>query len=261
MIDFHNHLMPGVDDGAVDLEEARTGLGVLRDQRIHTLITTPHLRGSMIHRQAELDAYLAALDAAWAALQELATTEFPEMQVERGAEVMLDVPRPDLSDARLRLAGTSFVLLEFPFMSVPPHSNLAIRNLAAEGWVPVIAHPERYRNMTLSSGLIDDWRDSGARIQVNSGSLLGQYGTIPRNIAWALLGRGSVDYLSSDYHSRGKCAVAECAKILEKSGAHEQLVMLTVTNPSRLLNNELPESVMPLEEQAAPLWKRLLPWS
>lgn len=261
MLDFHNHLMPGVDDGAATLEESRLGLAAFRAERVVDVITTPHLRASMIDHPHELDPFLAAMEEAWSALKGLATEEFPEMSLERGMEVMLDIPAPDLSDPRVRLGGTSFVLIEFPFMSIPPHSVPALRNVVERGWVPVVAHPERYRNMTANHDLVEHWRDAGARIQVNSGSLVGQYGAAARTIAWELLRRGCVDYMSSDYHSRGKLLVTDAAAALEKRGGSLQLHTLMTENPERLVRNEMPIPVEPLDDEAVPVWKKLLPWS
>jgi protein-tyrosine phosphatase len=261
MLDFHNHLMPGVDDGAVDMDESRAGLAAFRSQRLSDVITTPHVRASLLDRPRELETFLDGLDSAWAILKDLASAEFPEMRVERGAEVMLDVPNPNLSEPKVRLAGTSFVLFEFPFMSIPPHSTPVIRSLVDGGCVPVIAHPERYRNMPGNHDLVEQWRDAGARIQVNSGSLIGQYGPVARNIAWELLRRGCVDYLCSDYHSRGKCVVSEAVVELERRGGASQAHALMTVNPERLLRNEMPEPVEPLDEEARSIWKRLLPWS
>jgi HEAT repeat protein len=64
------------------------------------------------------------------------------MTVLRGVELMLDTPQPILQDARLRLAGSSFVLMEFPFMSVPPRSAAVISEIRNAGVLPIIAHPE-----------------------------------------------------------------------------------------------------------------------
>lgn len=260
MLDFHNHLMPAVDDGACDLDESRAGLEMLRSQGVRGIITTPHIRGSMTDRPRDLENYLGVLDEAWESLRVLAEAEFPDLRLERGVELMLDIPRPNLEDPRLRLAGTSYALVEFPFMAVPPHSTLAIRNLTERGWIPVIAHPERYANMPGNYDLVDDWRDAGAFIQVNSGSLLGYYGAVPRRLAWALLERGRADYLSSDYHSRGKCAVAQCAEVLKGAGGIAQNRALTGTNPRRLLANQSPLPVPPLEGGEPSLWKRIIPW-
>jgi protein-tyrosine phosphatase len=69
------------------------------------------------------------------------------MAVHRGAEVALDTPDPDLSDDRVRLAGTRFVLVEFAYMTVPPNAGSVLRRIRDAGWVPVLAHPERYTRL------------------------------------------------------------------------------------------------------------------
>ncbi|MDQ3080836.1 MAG: hypothetical protein M3R07_01320 [Gemmatimonadota bacterium] len=252
--------MPAVDDGAVDIAESRVGLQTLQSQGITEIITTPHLRGSLTLRPRELAHFLRVLDEAWTALTSLASAEFPDLRLHRGVELMLDVPHPTLDDPVLRLAGTSYVLVEFPSMTVPPHSTLAIRNLRQSGWTPIVAHPERYTNMPANYDLVGDWRDAGAYIQVNSGSLLGYYGPAARRLAWTLIEAGYADYLSSDYHSRGKCAVAACAQLMKNRGGVALHMAMTVTNPRRLIRDEPPLPPTSFENEARPLWKRLLPW-
>jgi protein-tyrosine phosphatase len=258
MIDFHSHLVPGVDDGAADLEQTRAALEAMRAEGVRALITTPHLKGSLTERPEKFADYLSTLDAAWEQMRELANAEFPDLRVERGVEVMLDTPSPDLSDSRVRLAGTSFVLVEFPFMNVPPNCTAAVFELKMKGWTPVIAHPERYGNLDESLQEIEEWRRVGAYLQVNCGSLLGRYGGEAQAFAWRLLRRGWVDYLSSDYHARGRCAIAESrAKLVEKGG-EEQARLLMEINPERLLAGQPPEPVPPLEREKLPFWRRLL---
>ena len=75
MLDFHNHLMPGVDDGARDIDESRSGLATMAEQGITTIVTTPHIRGSMTHRPRDLDRYLGELDAAFESLSTLAAAD------------------------------------------------------------------------------------------------------------------------------------------------------------------------------------------
>ena len=258
MLDFHNHLMPAVDDGAGNLEESRTGLATMLSQGASIIITTPHVPGSLTRRTDELASFLAHLDEAWERLKNLAAAEFPSLRLERGGEIMLDIPSPDLSDARLRLAGSSFALVEFPYMAVPPQSTQAIRELRRAGWHPVVAHPERYSNMSAHAETLDDWRDAGAFIQVNSGSLIGRYGATARELAWDFVSRGCVDYLSSDYHSRGKCSIKDASEAFKDRGGTWQHKRLTEVNPERLLRNEPPLPVGPMEVVKLPIWKRVL---
>ena len=172
---------------------------------------------------------------------------------------MLDIPRPVLDDPRVRLAATSFVLVEFPFMSIPPQSTIAVREITRGGVTPVIAHPERYDGMSSNYALVESWKDAGAVIQVNSGSLLGYYGPTAERLAWLILRDGLADYLSSDYHSRGKCAVGPCTEMMRSKGADREYRSLAIINPERLAAGALPLPVSPVTP-AEPIWKRVLPW-
>jgi protein-tyrosine phosphatase len=256
IIDFHSHLMPGVDDGAADIGESRYGLRTMAEQGVTTIVTTPHVQGSMTHKPEELYRYLLQLDSAFTSLKELAKAEFPNLRIERGAELMLDVPSPQLLDERMHLAGTSFVLVEFPFMNIPPHSTIPLREIRSNGVIPIVAHPERYSNMPGNVDIIESWRDAGAYMQINAGSLLGQYGASAKRLVWQILERGWADYLSSDFHARGRCTVRDCAQAMKEGGGALQHRALTVTNPGRMLNSEAPLPVMPLEEVQLKFWQK-----
>ncbi len=257
MLDFHSHLMPGVDDGAANLSESRAGLAVMAEQGVRTIITTPHIRASQTHRSEELYKYLKHLDSAFVQLRELAESEFPELRVERGVEMMLDVPSPMLIDERMHLAGTPFVLVEFPFMSIPPNSTIPLREIRSTGVTPIVAHPERYANMNGNLELIESWKDTGACIQINSGSLIGQYGATAKRLVWEILEQGWADYLSSDYHSRGRCSIKAAADALILRGGAVQLRELTVTNPERMILGEPPLPVTPLDEVQLKFWRKV----
>lgn len=255
ILDFHNHLIPGVDDGAATIAESRAALAEMQAQGILTVITTPHIRASLLERPAELEQYLDGVDAGWMELSGLAAAEFPEMRLERGFEVMLDIPRPDLSDPRLRLAGSRFVLVEFPFFTIPLNSAQAIFDLKMAGHTPVVAHPERYTNVMGEWGRVAEWRRAGGLIQMNAGSLTGQYGDRARKVAWMLLEHGWADYLSSDYHARGECNTATACELLTEHGGAAQVDLMAVTNPAGIIAGDDPTPVPPLRKQSRPWWR------
>src|SRR5690606_37062867 len=150
-------------------DESRAALKAMQDAGVVALAVTPHLRGSLTKEPKSLASRLGELDAGWERLSSLVAAEFPGLRVGRGIELMLDTPAPDLSDPRLRLDGGSFVLLEFPFMVVPPRSVHAISELRMRGWKPVIAHPERYAGVDRRLEIVGEWRRCGGILQVNVG--------------------------------------------------------------------------------------------
>jgi protein-tyrosine phosphatase len=203
-----------------------------------------------------LELRLAELDHGWSVLSAHVMQHHPDLHVQRGVELMLDSPEPRITDPRLRLAGGTFVLCEFPFMTIPPRSPEVVADLCARDCQPIIAHPERYVGFAPDYSLAEQWRRQGGYLQVNGASLLGKYGPQARALAFGLLERGWVDYLGSDYHARGNPAVRAYCELLIELGGGEQAQLLTRTNPSRILLNELPLPVPPLPLKRS-LWGRV----
>jgi protein-tyrosine phosphatase len=262
--DFHSHLIPGVDDGARDPADSAAAIGRFRIEGALQVITTPHFMGSFTLDPARAEARLAELDAGWDTLRDVvaadaAWSEIP-VRVERGAEVMLDVPDPDLSDERLRLAGGPFVLVEYPMLRLPPvNADFALAELHGRGWIPVVAHPERYRNLDPTLEELARFRRAGAFLQMNARSLLGGYGKTAADHARRMLAAGAADYVASDYHARGDPGLQKFVKAMGEAGFSEQAELLTVTNPGRLLAGEPPLRVPPVEakRESRSLWARI----
>ena len=272
--DFHSHLIPGVDDGAQHAADSAFGLAQFRAEGVSTIITTPHFKGSLSTDPALCEARLAELDRGWETLRDLVAEDGLQhgaaLRVERGVELMLDVPDPDLHDPRLRLAGGPFALVEYPGMRLPPiNAEYPIATIRRSGWIPVLAHPERYRNLDDSLLAMERIRAAGACFQLNAGSLFGHYGKTAATHARNILTAGFADYVSSDYHAHGAPGMQRFVEALVEGGFAVQAELLAVTNPARLLAGEMPLPVPPLgvrgasddpdqTQQARPWWVRLL---
>ncbi len=256
--DLHSHLVPGVDDGSRTLEEARNGLRRLKAAGVRRVVTTPHLDGSLTRDRGLLEGRLAEVDEAWGSLQRMAEGEFPGLDLHRGHEVMLDIPDPDLSDPRVHLAGTPFVLVEWPGLQVPPSTLSVLDRLVSSGIRPIIAHPERYRGLDRDTALPGEWRERGALLQVNHGSVLGMYGDLPRRRAITLLERGWVDLMASDFHGRAHLSpsVREAQEVFSEWGGGDRFDLLARVNPARILGGEDPLPVIPLIVKKR-VWQRL----
>lgn len=240
--DIHSHLVPGVDDGARTLADALEAVEAMTRAGVRRIITTPHLRASILGDEDRAESRIEAVQIAFRELAVAARERFPEVVLWRGFEVKLDVPDPDLSDPRVRMAGTRFVLVEWPAFQVPPGTEAVLARIRRAGWIPVLAHPERYHGLDEALSLPRRWKATGALFQVNHGSLLGRYGTEPRSRAMRLLQAGMADYLSSDHHPRPGYAlhVAPVRDLFRELDAEESFLTLTRVNTQRLMDDKEP---------------------
>ena len=255
MLDFHNHLIPAVDDGSKSLDDSLVAVERMSAQGITHIITTPHFQASTVKHPAEFDAQMKSIDAAWEVLVEAVRMKFPQIKLDRGVELALDDPDPLAADARLRLAGTRFVLVEFPWFNIPANSVQPLRRLRASGFTPIVAHPERYENTDASFQILREWKEAGAFLQLNAASLTGGYGSRVERNGWECLRLGLVDFLSSDYHARGVCAVEGARKRVAARGGESLLKTLAGYNGQRLLDGLDPIPVDRLGAESR--WERL----
>lgn len=258
MIDLHSHLVPDVDDGARGVDGARGAVSRMVEAGVQRIVTTPHFDASLVRDPERFEARMDEMDRGFTALLEAVAEDHPDLALGRGHEVMLDDPFPDLSDPRLRLGGTRFVLVEWPRLRIPPSTPEAIARIREQGWVPLIAHPERYEAIGRNFGLVSAWRRAGACLQMNHGSLLGRYGDEARTVARRLLEGGWVDVLSSDFHARPHLPtfVPEIREWFAERELTEAFEILTEVNPARILSDEHPDAVPSVTLERG-LWDRI----
>ena len=248
LVDIHSHLVPAVDDGARHVEAVLESIDRLTQVGVRRIVTTPHIEASLTLNPDRLDERLTAVTEAWETARAAIKEQFPEVEYRRGHEILIDIPEPDLSDVRIRMANTSFVLVEWPRLRIPPGTPRVLERIRAQGYRPIIAHPERYTDMVQAPDMAERWRDAGAHLQVNYGSLVGRYGAEAQTVAFRLLEAGLVDYMASDFHGDMNLRIykTEAWAVLEGRGALETLETLCRTNPSRLLEDEDPIPVTAL---------------
>ena len=192
MIDFHSHILPGIDDGSQSVEESLLMLDALRVQGVDTVIATPHYHAD--HRSPE--SFLARREAAWERLRPSLPAHAPRILL--GAEVRYypGVSRMEELPA-LCVEGTDLLLLEMPFAKWSERQLQEVLELTRCGRFTVImAHIERYY-LQQKRAVWDRLLENGALMQVNADVFCSFAGRV-----WALrlLREGRIQLLGSDCH-------------------------------------------------------------
>ena len=247
LVDLHCHFVPGVDDGARDVDEAIAQLAEYERQNIKTVVTTPHLAASAAHGKWRDD-----IDAAFVELSAAASRLCPGIDLGLSFEFRLDDPDSDLSDRSMGLGDGGRLLVEFPMLAMPAYPDRMLEIVVEAGWMPVLAHPERYSGVERAYGWIARWREMGALMCINAGSLWGEHGGEAQRVARRMLSDSSVDLIASDHHARPRRAatVRQAWDYLAESGCEEQATLLTAVNPTAVLAGERLTVVPPCEPRS-----------
>ena len=235
MIDLHSHLLPAVDDGSRSVEQSVRVLFEMAQQGVTDVCLTPHL----LSGRAEVGPPLAH-DSAFEALQ----AQAPQMpRLHRGAEIMMDRPITRLVAAarNVTLAGTRYILVEFPRLVAYDTVVNALSQVVEFGLVPLVAHPERYSCCSVEA--VRQWRSLGAKTQVDATTLLASQARGQR--ARQLVSEGLADILAGDNHGDAR-TVATGARFLRAQDGFDQVDLLVRRNPAAILADGELTAVPPL---------------
>jgi len=198
IVDFHAHLLPGLDDGALDWEESLQLARMAVAEGITHLVLTPHYLEHSYAAPRELVLEMAEEFSRRVKKAGILLESFPGMEV----HITPELPRL-LQEGRLLTfhdAG-EFLLVELPFLDWPPFTEEILFRLRLNGITPILAHPERNRLVAENPELIQPLLQQGCLVQMNTGSITGAYGGRVRRTAEALLQLGAVHMLGTDAHS------------------------------------------------------------
>lgn len=198
--DMHSHLLPGLDDGAETVEHSLDLLRALRDMGFRKLVMTPHIMGDFYKNTP------ATIRTALAALRTAATTAgIHDVELDCAAEYYLDefFGRKLADGTEMLTFGGSkrYLLFETSYMNEPLNLYETIFELKSQGYVPVLAHPERY---TYFYGRFDEVvklrNTHGVLLQLNLNSLAGYYSPMAKRVAEQLVDGKLVDFVGTDTH-------------------------------------------------------------
>ena len=236
MIDIHTHILPGLDDGAQDLEAALQMAQAAAADGIDRIIATPHvITGSFDYSREQILTAVNQLNA------EITARQIP-VQILPGGEYRLEADLP----ARLRAGNVltlndsrAYLLVELPSSLLPPDYERFIYDIQVQGIIPIIAHPERNKVIMKNPAILKKMTDRGIMAQLTTASVTGDFGKEIHKCARQLIEQGSVQFLASDAHTH------EGHRSLNLSGARDTIKkdygdvyaqVLVEENPSRLIN-------------------------
>ena len=235
LIDMHCHIIPGVDDGAADMEMAVKLLQMEQRSGVSEVIVTPHYRKGMFETSQSV------IDRQYDALCSMLSKSDLSIRVHQGCEYHTN---PEMVEdlrcgKRPTMAESNYVLTEFS----SKHGYSVIRNqiyaLVSAGYRPIIAHIERYPCMIKEPGPVEELRELGAEIQITSGSVLGKDGWRIKRFCMRLLKEKKVTYIASDAHNLESRApdLQECAQYLEKKFGSRYVEQIFVRNPRKIIRS------------------------
>lgn len=190
--DLHCHILPGIDDGAKDLETAVSLLKEQKAQGVEQIVFTPHFWSW----QKSLSRFVKDRYQAAAQLEEILNEL--EIRWSAGAEVRLTPDLLKLDLAPLNIVDTPYFLLEWPFNQFPVYGREVVDRIEDAGYIPIFAHIERYDYFWKSPQELDDYIDEGIVCQINPGILINSE---TRKYALKMIKDGYVHVLSSDTHN------------------------------------------------------------
>ena len=235
MIDIHSHILPDLDDGARDFDEAVKLLEIAASDGIEAIVATPHIRDGLYPNN------LRSITEKTAELREVVAGKV-DIEIYTGAEVHISTNIVERVKARTipTINDKGYMLLELPEFVLPPRTEDLIFDLKLAGITPIIVHPERYGWIRKDRRHLERFVEIGAHLQITGSSLTGGFGKGAREIAKALLKDGLVSVIASDAHSPGhrppklRAAQEVAAKIIGVDAS----MKLVRENPEKILKGE-----------------------
>jgi protein-tyrosine phosphatase len=236
MIDLHTHILPSLDDGAMDDEMTLDMLRTAQNDDISQIVSTPHY----ICGANNYDT--ATLFNTYDRINKLKEESNINVEILLGNELFLD--EYTLSHLKqnkcLTLNNSKYVLVEFSLIAIPQNAECLLYGLLNAGYIPILAHAERYREVIQDTYFLIKFIEMGCLIQVNSTSITGLAGRRITKTAMELILRNMVCVVASDCHSnRGRAPRLKHAyNIVSSRVGKKKADLLFTINPSKIIKNE-----------------------
>lgn len=248
MIDIHCHILPGVDDGSDSMEMSVAMARTAWDRGTRIITATPHFN----RPDQDPDIGLRELLRAYEELKRRLREAGCPMKLTLGMELFASRGLEDILSERMLqpLNGSRYLLTEFDFRERLNEMDWALDRIRDAGFVPVVAHPERYEAIQRRPDTIDAWYLQGIVLQLNKDSILGRLGSGAFRCAWHTLHRGLAHVVASDAHTDRirNPGLDHLRQVLKQELSEDYTAFLLEEAPLRILRNQDLEISMEDEE-------------
>lgn len=236
MIDIHTHILPGIDDGSRDFDQSLIMAGEAYNAGFTEIITTSHYMTNVYEADKPTRVKLIKK------YQKLLDDNNIDIKLHNGAEIYFSEDFPELVKSGFipTLANSQYVLFELPLRSRILHIDSCIFRLKQMGYIPVIAHPERYAIVQNDIHLAEEWVGYGALLQSNYGSAIGFYGRTAKSTLYKLLKKNMISFFGSDNHRIDQiyASMPTIIKKLKRKIGEEKFYELTEKNPKMIIEHK-----------------------
>ena len=249
MIDFHNHILPEADDGSQTMEESIKMLRYAQDQGITDVVNTIHFQHPKLEGMNTDFDYVSSLKDGL--LKEM-KKENININIHLGAEVFFNFNLLDIIDNPLTTFGNGkYMLIEFQTFMFPDKYEEELYKLKMSGTTPIIAHPERYKPIQNNINIIKKLINSGCLMQIDAGSILGDFGENCKITAKHILKHNMAHIIGSDSHNskRRNFCLSKAIQVAKSIINPKIIDSLVFENPKKIINGEKIEPFEVIEEE------------
>ncbi len=237
MIDLHSHVLPELDDGAKNLDEAVRLCSLGRINHLKKIVTTPHFNAL-----GDIDNFIRQRDTKLELLRNALIEKKVDIQLYAGAEVFVD---DDIFFSqnlkKLTINNSRYLLVEFDFFE-PKFKDISqyLTEIYNMGLVPIVAHPERYAYFQHDYDAINELASRGVLFQLNAGSLASRDGREEFELAYEMAYKGVASFIATDAHSlyNRPNDIGEMLREFPQDIDPSHMERMLVKNPQRVIDNE-----------------------
>ncbi|SDF30832.1 tyrosine-protein phosphatase [Cellulophaga baltica] len=194
-VDIHNHILPGIDDGAKTVEDSMNLIHEFKQLGVHKFVATPHIMDNYYPNNSKTISQALAL-----LKNELMKKGMTQISIDAAAEHMIDANFDHLLErSEVMPIRNEYLLVEMSYLQASINFEDATQKITTSQYFPILAHPERY-NYLHKTKKYAQYKQMGILFQLNMLSLGGYYGDSVKKCAYQLLENNQIDFIASDVH-------------------------------------------------------------